>query len=71
MIIYRDVLEKLKEAGYTTYDILKQKYLSQSTLTAIRQNTPVSTKTIDVICRLLQCQPGDILIYEEEATDRK
>lgn len=71
MIIYRDVLEKLKEAGYTTYDILKQKYLSQSTLTAIRQNTPVSTKTIDVICRLLQCQPGDILMYEEEATDRK
>lgn len=71
MIIYRDVLEKLKEAGYTTYDILKHKYLSQSTLTAIRQNKPISTKSIDVLCRLLQCQPGDILMYENDATDRK
>lgn len=71
MIIYRDVLEKLKEAGYTTYDILKYRYLSQSTLTAIRQNKPISTKSIDVLCRLLQCQPGDILMYENDATDRK
>jgi len=42
-----------------------------NTLTAIRQNKPISTKSIDVLCRLLQCQPGDILMYENDATDRK
>lgn len=29
----------------------------------------VRFSTLNEICRVLKCQPGDILVYEEEKTD--
>lgn len=69
MIIYKNVLEKLKAAGFSTYTLSQQKLLSQKTLTAIRHNKPVSTTTIDTICKLAKCQPGDILEYRNSPTE--
>lgn len=63
MILYKDILGMLKEAGYSTYRIKKEGLLSQATLTKIRANDPISIKSIDAICGLLDCQPGDILEY--------
>ena len=71
MIIYKNVLGRLKNAGYTTYTLLKEKLISQRTLTAIRHNEPVNTKTIDTICRLAKCQPGDIMEYVAESNTKK
>ncbi len=31
----------------------------------------VRFETLDAICRVLQCQPGEILEYKEERTERK
>lgn len=61
MIIYKDIIGKLKESGYTTYTLMKQGLIGQSTLTNIRNGKPISTATLDVICDLLGCQPGDVL----------
>lgn len=58
-----DVLSKLKEKGYSTYRIRKEKLLSESTVQKLRNNQPVSWENIETICRLLQCQPGEILEY--------
>lgn len=69
MIVYKDAIRKLKDAGYNTGTIMKQKLLSQSTLVALRHNKPLSTKSIDVICRLANCQPGDIMEYIEDPAD--
>lgn len=69
MIVYKNVLEKLKSAGFSTYVISQQKLLSQKTLTAIRNNRPISTTTIDTICKLVKCQPGDILEYINDTTE--
>ena len=66
MIVYKDVIGKLKAVGYTTYTIRQQKIIPEKTLTAIRKNEPISTKTIDTICKVLKCQPGDILGYVED-----
>lgn len=63
MIVYRDVLERLKGAGFTTYRILQEKLIPQSSLTRIRRNEPINLSTIDTICKLLNCQPGDLLEY--------
>lgn len=63
MIIYKGILEKLKEAGYSTYALMKQGLIGQATLTNIRKGKPINTATLDVICELLNCQPGDILEY--------
>lgn len=75
MIVYKDILEKLKRAGYTTYTLKKEGLIGQATLTNIRQGKPISTSTLDDICELLNCQPGDILEFrpnkqkEEPATE--
>ena len=60
-----DVIAKLKEKGYSTYRIRKEKLLGEATLQKIRNGEAVSWENISVICKLLDCQPGEILSYEE------
>ncbi len=65
MLKYKiDVMEQLKSKGYTTYRIRKENLLAQSTITKLNNGVVVSNDVIDVLCRLLDCQPGDILSYE-------
>lgn len=61
-----DVLAALKVAGYTTYRIRKEKLLSESTVQKLRSGAPLAWENIATICKLLDCQPGDILEYEED-----
>lgn len=65
-IKYRiDILAALKEAGYNTNRIRKEKLLSDGTLQLIREGKIVNSANLAKICKLLNCQPGDILEYEE------
>lgn len=61
-----DILEALKAAGYTTYRLRKEKIISESTVQKLRECKPVAWENIETICRLLNCQPGDILAYEDD-----
>lgn len=58
-----DILEALKAAGYTTYRIRKENLFGQATLQQLRKGEIVSWANIDKICKLLNCQPGDIVEY--------
>ena len=62
----KDILAELKAAGYSTYRLRQDKLLGESVLTQIRRGELVSWANIATICRLLNCQPGDILEYKEE-----
>ena len=67
-IIYKvDVLATLKAAGYSTYRIRKDKLLGEATVQRLRNREPVSWENIATICRLLGCQPGDILEYADDS----
>lgn len=61
-----DVLAALKEAGFSTYRLRKEKLLGESVLQQIREGVPTSWPNIGRICELLKCQPGDILEYTED-----
>lgn len=58
-----DVLQRLKDAGYNTNRIRKEKLIGQATLQQLRNGELVSWATINKICELLDCQPGDIMEY--------
>ena len=58
-----DILTELRKKGYSTYTIRKEKLLSESTVQKLRNGSPVSWENIETICKLLNCQPGDILEY--------
>lgn len=61
-----NVLDALKSAGYTTYKLRQEKILGERVIQQIRLGEIVSWKTIDTICKLLHCQPGDIVMYLDE-----
>ena len=61
-----DVLEKLKQQGYSSYRIRQEKILSESTLTKLRNNEGISWENLSTICQLLNCQPGDIIEFVPE-----
>ena len=58
-----DVISALKEKGYTSYKIRQEKLLSESTIQKLRSGKGVSWENIETLCRLLDCQPGDLLKY--------
>lgn len=60
-----DVVEALKQKGFYPQKIRKEKLLSESTMTKLRRGEPVSWENLETICRLLECQPGDIIEYSE------
>ena len=61
-----DVLNALKEKGYNTNKIRIEGLFSQSTLQKFRNRQGVSWENIETLCRLLECQPGDILEYLQD-----
>lgn len=66
-IKYRiDVLAALKAAGYSTYKLRKNKIMSESTIQKFRDGEIVNTENLSLVCKLLNCQPGDILEYVDE-----
>lgn len=62
-IKYNKLIALLKEKGYTTYRIRKEKIIGQATWSKIQNNGDIDTRTIAKLCKLLDCQPGDILEY--------
>ena len=58
-----NILAALKEKGYTTNKIRIEKIMSESTMQKFRTGEMVSTDNIARLCKLLDCQPGDILEY--------
>ena len=62
----RNMLTVLKENGYSTYRLRKERLLSESTVQKLRNNGSVSWENIETLCRLLKCQPADILIFEDD-----
>lgn len=61
-----DILAELKKSGYSSTRIRNEKLMGQATLTQLRHGELVSWMNIETICRLLDCQPGDILEYVKE-----
>ena len=58
-----DVLEALKAKGYTTYTLRKENLLSQSTIQKLREKKGLAWENIDNLCKLLECQPGDLFEF--------
>ncbi len=67
MLKYKiDVIETLKENGYNSTRILKERILSQSAMQKIRKDEMVGIKTLEQLCKLLDMQPGNIIKYVED-----
>ena len=67
MIKYDKLFALLKENGYSTYRIRKEKILGESVMTKLRNGTGgLDHRTIDKLCKLFNCQPNDIMEYVDD-----
>ncbi len=69
MIRYKiDILAALKEKGFSTYRLRKEKIFGERVVQQLRDKEPFSWEVLSRLCLLLECQPGDILesVVEEE-----
>ncbi len=64
---YERLFAQMKEKGLTTYRIRKDKIISETTLQKLREGKAVSTDSIAALCKVLSCQPGDIMEYIDES----
>ena len=63
MISYDNLWKVMKERGVSQYALIKQYNVSPGQLTRLKRNEYVSTHTIEVFCRILDCAVGDIMEY--------
>lgn len=66
MISYEPFYKTMKEKGITTYQLVERYHISRSLLDRLKHNKPITTVTLNDLCRFLDCRVEDILVYIEE-----
>ena len=66
MIIYKDILQKLKDAGYNQTRLRKEKLLPESTMQRIRNGESITMEKLGVICKLTGLPVEELIEYKEE-----
>lgn len=69
VFVYKfDVLETLKESGYNTTRLRKEKLLGENAIQSLRRGEMVGIIALEKICSLLDMQPGNIIKYVENTS---
>lgn len=63
MISYQQLWLTMRERGVTQYSLIKKFHVSPSQITRMKRNESVSTHTIEMFCRILDCRVQDVMEY--------
>jgi putative transcriptional regulator len=66
LISYKPFQKLLIDKEIKKTVLIKLAGISGATMAKLNTNDYVSLEVIDKLCRVLQCQPGDLLEYVEE-----
>lgn len=70
MISYERFWETLRSSSESTYTLIKNHRISSSTLDKLRKNKPITTTTLNDLCRILNCRVEEILTYIPNGEDQ-
>lgn len=65
-ISYSKLFALLESRGHSATYWMRQQGVHPATVNKLRKNERINSDTINQLCRLLNCQPGDIMEYVEE-----
>lgn len=71
MISYEKLWESMKKKGVTQYTLIKNYHISTGQLSRLRNNSYVSTHTIDVLCNILDCKVEEIITHIPDSSASK
>lgn len=66
MISYKPFYNTLFKKGITEYYLIFKQGFSANTLYRIKKGEAISTKTLDALCYVLDCEVSDIIKFEKE-----
>lgn len=70
MITYEPFWNTLKNSEESTYTLIYNHKLSSSTIDRLRKNKPLSTTTLNDLCRILDCDIDGIITYKRSENDQ-
>lgn len=70
MIDYGPFWNTLKISSETTYSLINKHHISSSTIDKLRKNKPLTTTTLNDLCRILNCRLEEIAQYIPSDTDQ-
>ena len=63
MIRYDKLFETMKKKNISQYKLIKVYHVSTGQLDRLRRNENVSTYTLNMLCKILDCKLSDIAEY--------
>ena len=61
MISYDSLRDKMKEKGISQYALIRRWHINPAQITRLKRNESVSPHTIEMFCKILKCEVGDIM----------
>ena len=67
MISYEPFYNTLLKKNITEYQLIFKEGISANTLHRMKKGLPITTKTLDVLCFVLDCKVEDIIFHDKSA----
>ena len=65
-ISYNKLWKRLIDCNMNKTELRQKAKISTNAIAKLGRNESVSMETLDKICKALDCQPGDILEYQDD-----
>ncbi|MBP1572967.1 MAG: helix-turn-helix transcriptional regulator [Oscillospiraceae bacterium] len=69
MITYEPFYRTIKDKNISTYKLINSYGISRSLLDRLKHNKPISTVTLNDLCRILECRVEDVAVYIPDKTE--
>ena len=70
MIAYTPFWNTLRASEESTYTLITKHRISSATIDKLRKNKPITTTTLNDLCRILNCSVQEIIEYIPSETDQ-
>ena len=65
LISYEPLFKTLIKKNITEYHLIFKEGISANTLHRIKKGLPITTKTLDSLCFILDCEVSDIIVHDK------
>lgn len=63
MISYAELWDTMRQKGVTQHTLIRKHSISPAQITRLKRNESVSTHTIEMFCKILDCRVEDVMEY--------
>ena len=70
MVKYDKLWKMMKKRGVSQYRLIKYYGISAGQIDRLKKSMHVSTRTLEKLCHVLSCKPGDLIEFVNEPVDK-